>query len=130
MTIAAIITTCAAVAALGLAADASAQPSRNADQCFFTRDIQNILAPDDHTLYLRVRNSAIYRIDTVAECPQLPFNDGHISLQTTPGASTVCSAIDLDLKVFNNGVSTPCLIKSLQKLTPQEAAALPKTDTP
>ena len=130
MTIAAIIGASAAVAALGLAAGASAQPGGRADQCFFTRDIQNILAPDDHTIYLRVRNNAIYRIDTVSECPELPFNDGRISLQTTPGSSTVCHAIDLDLRVFNHGVSTPCLIKSLHKLTPEEAAALPKKDRP
>jgi hypothetical protein len=130
MTNAVIFTACAAIAALSLASVASAQPGRHGDQCFFTRDIQNILAPDDHTLYLRVRNSAIYRIDTLGQCPELPFSDGHIALQTTPGSSTVCRAIDLDLKVSNNGVSTPCLIKSLQKLTPEEVAALPKKDTP
>jgi len=117
-------------AALTLASAAYAKP-HEANQCFFTRDIENYLAPDDHTLYLRIHNNDIYRIDLANECPNL--NTGglnHISLQTAPGSPTVCHAVDLDLRVSGLGVSAPCIVKGLHKLTPDEVAALPKKDKP
>ncbi len=132
MKTAAIFPILALASVLGLAAatESHAQQSHAADQCFFTCDIQNYLAPDDHTLYLRVRNNAIYRIDLINACPEMPMNIGHIALQTVAGSGTICHAIDLDLKVSSNGTSTACLIKSLHRLTPEEAAALPKEDRP
>ena len=118
-------------AALMVGTSADAAPSSAADQCFFTRDIQNYLAPDDHTLYLRGRNNAFYRIDLSNQCPNLDTGGlNHISLQTVPGSPTICSAIDLDLRVSGQGVSEPCIVKSLHKLTPDEVAALPKKDKP
>jgi hypothetical protein len=132
MKTAAILPILALAPLLGLTAatESRAQQSHTANQCFFTRDIQNYLAPDDRTLYLRVRNSAIYRIDLVNACPEMPMNIGRIALQTVAGSGMICRAIDLDLKVSSNGTSTACLIKSLHKLTPEEAAALPKEDRP
>ena len=38
--------------------------------------------------------------------------------------------IDLDLKVSEGGVSEPCFIKSITRLTPEEAAAIPRKVKP
>jgi hypothetical protein len=122
------------IAAAALAACLAAPAARAADaprQCFFTRDIQNYRASDDErALYLRVGVNQIYRIDFANQCVGLSFESNHIALQTTPGSVTVCSPIDLDVRVSSHGAGAPCIVKGLHKLTPEEAAALPKTDRP
>lgn len=101
-----------------------------ADQCFFTRNITNYSAPDDHTLYLRVNVNDIYRLDLGGSCPGLPFELNRISLQTVPGASQICRPIDVDVRVTDEGPSVPCIVSGLRKLSPAEAAAIPKKDRP
>ena len=113
------------IAGAGFAASAQA-----ADQCFFTRNIQNYSAPNDHTLYLRVNVSDIYRLDLAGACPGLPFALNSIALQTVPGSSQICRPLDVDLRVHDAGPSVPCIVSALQKLSPQDVAAIPKKDRP
>ena len=47
-------------------------------------------------------------------------------LETVGGTDLVCRPLDLDLKVkLGPGGLTPCIIKDITRLTPDQVAALP-----
>jgi len=109
---------------------ACALSAEAADQCFFTRNIQNYSAPNDHTLYLRVNVGDVYRLDLGGSCPGLPYDLNSIALKTVPGSSQICRPIDVDVRVRGEGPSVPCIVSGLRKLSPEEIAAIPKKDRP
>jgi hypothetical protein len=120
----------AAAALPPLATQAVAQPqAREQQSCFYVHDITNFVSNDDKTLYFSVRNRDVYRLETVNSCPGLSFRQS-INLESTPGGSSVCSAIQLSLSFHEGGVRNQCLIRDLRRLTPAEVAALPKRDRP
>ena len=123
----------AAAAALAmLAGAAQAQPARPANQCFFINQFQGWRAPDAKTIYIRVGVNDIYRLDLATACNDLLFPDSHL-ITKTRGPDTVCSAVDWDLSVAQTGpgsIPTPCIVKSMRKLTPAEAAAIPRKFRP
>jgi hypothetical protein len=120
-----------AVAVLGMAA-ADAQPSQKpAPQCFFSQDWDGWKATkDSKTIYIRVGVSHIYRLDLSNACPELQMPDAHL-ITHIRGSSTICTALDLDLKVSDmHGFATPCIVSQITPLSPAEAAALPKDVRP
>jgi hypothetical protein len=97
-------------------------------QCFYIRSIDNYsVADDEKTVYLRVNGTRFFRLDLAQQCTGLSFRD-HIALNSIGGTATVCSAIELDLRVrmTPGGVATLCQIADLHAMTPDEVAALPK----
>jgi hypothetical protein len=121
----------AAVAALGLAsaAHADAPPAKPKQSCFFTRDWTGWRSPDEKTIYLRVNVKDIYKIDLSSGSSLLTWPDSHL-INEVRGTDSVCSAIDLDLRVSNDHVVEPLFVKSIAKLTPEEVAAIPKKYLP
>jgi len=121
----------AAVAAFTLAGVAhadtpAAKPQRS---CFFTRDWNNWHAPTKDTIYLRVGVRDFYKIELNFGSQMLIWPDSHL-INEVRGTDQVCSPIDLDLKVAEDGIVEPLFIKSISKLTPEEVAAIPKKDLP
>ncbi len=115
----------ALLAAALIPAAASAQPAKPAPQCFFDRDWRGWKAESDKVMYIRVDLNKIYKVGFSAGCPGLTSPNAHLVTHSRSGS--VCSALDLDIKVSDlQGFSTPCIASSLTPLTPQEAAALPK----
>lgn len=107
---------------------ATASGTRAANQCFFVNQFQGWRAANDRTVYIRVGVRDIYRLDMAASCPQLTAPDARL-ITKTRGPDTVCSAIDWDLSVSESGpgaIPTPCIVSSMRKLSPAEAATLPK----
>jgi hypothetical protein len=81
-------------------------------------------------IYLGVNMHDVYRLDLAAPSSQLGWPDAHL-VSINHGPSSICSAIDLQLSVADtNGFRSPLFPSKLTKLTPEEAAAIPKKFRP
>lgn len=132
------VVSAAAVAALGLglAAQACAQTrppprsSRPQNACFDAHMINGFSAPDESTVYIRVGVSEIWRLKLLGSCPNLNW-DQRIALQNRSGSSFICDALDAEVLSHAPGMGLQrCPVSELHKLTPAEAAALPKKARP
>jgi hypothetical protein len=103
----------------------AAKPAR---ACFFNRDVRGFAAPDDKTLYLRVRSKDIYRLDLKGRCPDLDW-ETQIGLDSR-GSSSICAPIDVQVRVRGPIGVTRCPVSEITRLTPEEAAALPRKSRP
>lgn len=109
------------------AADAPKKPER---QCFQLSDWRGWSAPDKNTLYMKVRNRDVYRVDLAWGSNQLTW-PGNFLISNVRGVDTVCRPLDLDLRVADgSGFAMPIRAKAITKLTPEEIAALPKKHQP
>ena len=107
---------------------AAAEPSH--DSCFRLSMLSSTRPDGDRRIYARVGANTFYRIDLASRCAALPFEGNHLVLTPTPGSDMICRPIDLDLKVSDGGVSESCFIQSITRLTPEEAAAIPRKAKP
>ena len=117
---------CAAAApAPALAAD-PAKPAAG-PQCFRVSQIQNHTKGDAKTLYLSVKpKRQVYRLGMSGSCLAGVNSSDPLVLETVGGTDMVCRPLDLDLKVkVGAGGLTPCIIKDITRLTPDQVAALP-----
>ena len=120
----------AAALTAALAAPAFAQepakPAAASSQCFRMSQIDNHTKGDDQTLYLSVRHRDVYRLSMSGNCLAGASSNDALVMQPTAGVDLICRPLDLDLKVRTSpGMLSPCIIKDITKLTPEQAAALP-----
>ena len=107
-----------------LAATEKAAPAEKAPrQCFQLSDWQGWTAPDKNTLYMKVRNRDVYRVDLSWGTNSLT-SPGSFLISTVRGIDTVCRPLD------RMGFAVPIRAKAITKLTAEEVAALPKKDRP
>ena len=124
------LTAAAATAAilLGAAAPvvAATRDTPNAP-CFFVTQWRGWKSPSPDTLYLGINNHDIYEVKlSGGGSSQLSWPDMHLVSIDRGGGGSVCSALDLDLKIADtNGFAEPLIAKSMRKLSPEEAAAVP-----
>ena len=109
---------------------ADVAPASMAPGCFRTHDIDNHRIADDRTVYVRVLNRDVFRVETSNTCFAGAFPDDPLLIREPPGVPYVCRPIDIDLSILHNvggslGMRTPCIVQSLTQLTPAEIAALP-----
>jgi hypothetical protein len=100
--------------------------------CFLITQFENWKAPDDRTIFIRINTNRFYRLDLVSSCPALKFPDAFL-ITKTRGPSTVCSAIDWDLRVGQSGegrFASPCIVKTMTPMTADEVSAIPKKFKP
>ena len=120
----------ALAAGCAVAGAAAARPATPNAPCFFVTQWQGWKSPSPDVIYLGVNMHDVYRVDLSAGSPQLQWPDAHL-VSIVRGGDSICSALDLDLKVADtNGFATPLIARSLTKLTPEEVAAIPKKDRP
>ncbi len=95
-------------------------------QCFRMSQIRNHTKADNQTLYFSVGSRDVYRLDMAGACLAGTSSSDPLIMETVGGTDLICRPIDLSLKVKlgNVGVS-PCIIKEITKLTPDQVAALP-----
>ena len=121
------------LAAAGLSGPAVAQPPqpKPKQDCFFLSQWRGWSSPDPSTIYLGVNFKQVYRLDLSGPSSELGWPDAHL-INVAHAVSTVCSPLDLDLRVAQGGrgMSQPLFIKSMRKLTPAEVAAIPKKYLP
>lgn len=118
-----------AAAVLAASTPALAAPKAAAKQCFRTQDIGNHTVGDSHTLYLSVGGKSVYRVTMRNVCLGGISSSDPIEMTARSGSGSICEPDDLDIRATlagGGGLSTRCLIDDLSKLTPAEAAALPK----
>ena len=128
------IAAAAAVLALGVAHADSDKPDpkpARKDICFWAHNVTSFAAPDDHTVYVRVNMHEVYRLDLLVACPDVDWNQ-RIALQSSRGAGgSICGPLDAEIVSHATGLGRQrCPVKTLTKLTPEEAAALPKRAKP
>ena len=122
-----VMTSAFALAASALPALAADQAKpETGSQCFRMSQIRNHTKADDQTLYFSVGSRDVYRLDMSGACLAGTSSSDPLILETVGGTDLICRPIDLSLKVKlgNVGVS-PCIIKEITKLTPDQIAALP-----
>jgi hypothetical protein len=110
-----------AASALALALPAAAQPKAE-NSCFWTRDLRNHTVGGDHTLYFDVGGRSVYRVDTSDNCLAAATSSDPIVLRDRTGSGQVCNKMDLDISVRG----ARCIVSNMTRLSPAEAAALPK----
>jgi Family of unknown function (DUF6491) len=110
---------------------ASPPPAQNQRSCFYVNEFDSWRAQDANTVYIRTNTNRYYRLDMSNACPALLWPEAHL-IMNVRGPDTICSAIDWDLKVSQgfHDIPTPCIVKTMTPLTPDEAAAIPKKFKP
>jgi hypothetical protein len=107
---------------------AQAQAPKN--QCFLVSQFENWRGGGDRTMYIRVSGNQFYRLEMANNCSELTA-PGVMLINKFHGSS-VCSPLDWDIRVKEvpGGISTPCIVKTMTRLSPDEVAALPKKQKP
>ena len=121
-------------ASLGLAAPAFADtPAKTANatsNCFRSADWRGWRSPDSKTIYFRVNFHDIWKIDLLGGSNLLTDPTNHL-VNVVRGSDFICQPIDLnDLQVSDGHITEPLFVKAITKLTPEQAAAIPKKDLP
>lgn len=96
------------------------------DSCVRTQDIRNHTVGDSHTMYFDVNGRAVYRATMSNNCLATAVSSDPVVMRQVGGSGYICKRIDLDLSVRG----TRCIVDSWTRLTPAEAAALPKKIRP
>ena len=110
----------AALAGVALATSAAAQTKY--EHCVLTRDLRNHTVADSHTLYWDVGGRSVYRVTTSDSCLAGATSSDPVVLRDRGAMGRICTKMDLDISVRG----ARCIVASWTKLTPEEAAALPK----
>jgi hypothetical protein len=102
-------------------------------QCFRTSNWQGASSGGPRDLYVLVNVREIWHLGLAQDCPGAQF-PGPVSItDVVSGTSNeICSGVDLQITVKPRGGShsTACIVKSINKLTPDEIKALPPKARP
>lgn len=112
----------------GAAQAADVAKPKTSRACFLTRDVNGWSAADDKTVYIRVGVKDIYRLDLFGTCPDINWN-WSIALESH-GSSWICSPLDATIIAKSPIGPQRCPVSKVTKLSPAEAAALPKKHRP
>ncbi len=123
-----------ACAAATIAAPAMAAPAppHEAQACFYSRNLSSWSSDGRDVVNLRVGVRDFYQLKLLGTCPDLQFAET-IGLETRGGSNFICSGLDVTLIVptgVTHTVPQRCVGASLRKLSPEEAAALPRKQKP
>jgi hypothetical protein len=95
------------------------------ENCFASRDWAGWKSPSPSVIYIRVRGRDIYRLDLAGKVSDLDWPDEHL-VSKMVGSDYICSPLDLQLELSDgHGMREPLIVKTITKLTPEEAAAIP-----
>ena len=108
---------------------AIAAGAASASPCFLQRNINGFYAPDDRTVYIRVGVKDIWRLETMNHCIGLTFRNA-FALQGSPTSGWICTPLQATIFINQPGMRMRCPVSAIHKLTPAEAAALPKKYRP
>jgi hypothetical protein len=111
------------LAAAGPALAAAPTDNPAGGKCFYMRDLRGHTALAPRTLYLDVAGRFIYRVDMANDClAGATTHSDPIAIRSVGSSRTVCKPVDLEI----SAVAGRCFVKNLVRLTPEDAAALPK----
>lgn len=134
----AIVSLAAAAAGLAACADYRAAPppgppmsplasgaSLPSGQCFRSNEIRNHAVGDDRTLFINVRGREYYRVAMSGGCLAGAVSSDPLIMRSPPGSQTICRPIDLDISVSKGGFASPCIVDGIERMSPEQVAALP-----
>ncbi len=110
-------------------AQAPAKPAPAKSPCFRLSDLENHKIVDAHTLYYGVRGKEVYKFTMSGSCLAAAQDSDPLVLEPF-SSTTICRPMDLNLGVMIGGGTQTCIIKSIEKLTPEQVAAIPKKFKP
>jgi hypothetical protein len=105
----------------------AASPER---QCFSPSQVRNFRTTRDQTVYLRVGNAAVYRLDAVGDCSDA---ERAVQIAVVPerGGSRLCTGDWATLAAPGSAAPVQtCRVRIEKALTAEEVAALPEQDRP
>ncbi|HEY9236856.1 MULTISPECIES: DUF6491 family protein [Phenylobacterium] len=92
-------------------------------QCFWAQSVSGFSAIDDQTVIVTVGVNNAFRLDLFSRCPDVDWNQ-RIAL-VSRGGSSICSGLDATIITRGpGGMQQRCQVRTVTKLTPEEAAAL------
>jgi hypothetical protein len=98
---------------------------RSSTDCFFMSQWKRgWWAPTPDTIYIGLNSHEIYRVGLSSANQKLQWPDVHLITLVREG-DTVCSPLDLQLRLVFHGIPEPLIPTSITKLTPDEIASLP-----
>jgi hypothetical protein len=107
--------------------------SAQARQCFRANDWHGSAAGGPRDLYIRVNIHDVWHLALAQDCPGARY-PGPVSIGdvVSGGSNEICSGVDLQITVMPRGASNPtaCIVKSIDKLTPDAVKALPRKAIP
>jgi hypothetical protein len=121
----ALATLAAAPAVSAAAPAAQADPARASTPCFRLSDLGGHTIASSDTLYYSVRRKEVYKFNFSGSCLAGVTTSDPLVLEPLGASSQICKPMDLNLGVAGP-MSRRCIIKSIERLTPEQAAALPK----
>ena len=92
-------------------------------QCFNAGTVNDFDAIDNDTVLVNVGARNIYKLDIVGVCPDIDWSQ-RIAIRATGGSSFICESMDAELLVPSPTGLQRCPVVGIQKLTPEQAAAL------
>ncbi|WP_174300392.1 hypothetical protein [Caulobacter sp. S45] len=101
--------------------------------CIYINQLQGSHPLNDRTVIFRANVSDFYELDFADKCYALTFPDPKLIIVPFGGEGLVCHAIDLNVKVSEQGpgaIAEPCIPSAFHKMTPAEVAAVPKKTLP
>ena len=90
-------------------------------QCFWTSQVSGYNTLDDKTVLVRVGVKDVYRLGLMGPCPDVDWSQS-IAL-VSRGSSMICSGLDAEVITPSSIGPRKCAVRSVAKLTPEEAAA-------
>lgn len=119
-----------AILALTASAPMAAAPAADAPApaCFRVDQWEGTTAASPRDLYIRVGAHDIWHLGMAEECSGA-LSQGRVRVDAfIVSGGFICKPSDLELSVAPSGFSTafPCTVGEMHKLTPDEAAGLPK----
>lgn len=113
-------------------APAAPKSAGAAPRCFMIQQITGHTIGNERTLYLNVGGKSVYRVEMSNNCFGGAGPTDPITISPRGASSSVCGEQDLDVGATLNGggLASRCIIDKMIKLTPPEAANLPKGTRP
>jgi hypothetical protein len=115
----------ATLAAVPAVSAAQTDPARASTPCFRLSDLGGHKIASSDSLYYSVRRKEVYKFTFSGSCLAGVTNSDPLVLEPLGASSQICKPMDLNLGV-GGPMSRRCIIKSIERLTPEQAAALPK----
>jgi len=127
-----------ALTLLGLAMAASApittaSAQAQTRQCFRAQDWMGTSAGGPRDLYVRIGMKDVWHLGMAQDCPGARYPGAvRISDTVSGGSNEICSGVDLQIKVAPQGSSnsTYCIVREIDKLSPDQIKALPRKAVP
>ena len=113
--------------------DAKADRDDGRGGCVYINQLQGNRSLNDRSVIFRANVSDFYRMDFAQRCPELTDPEPILILTPVGGIGLVCRAIDVDVKVRQQGpgsIPVSCIPSAFHKMTPVEVAAVPKKNLP